>query len=120
MKRDMVLICFITLFCNALFADGIYIVGEQRPVAYGSIQAAVDAASSGDTIKLDNGLYTGEGNYKITLTKDITILSGSGNPEECIIDVNGASNEYKPGFLVSGGNVTIKDITIKRGSASAG
>lgn len=46
------------------------------PSDYTSIQAAVEAANSGDTIVVDPGVYqAGEGSFLITLTKDITITS---------------------------------------------
>ena len=46
------------------------------PSDYTSIQAALEAAKSGDTIVVDPGIYqSGEGAYLITLTKDVTITS---------------------------------------------
>ncbi|MCP4452506.1 MAG: hypothetical protein GY809_13680, partial [Planctomycetes bacterium] len=46
------------------------------PTDYTSIQAALTAANSGDTIVVDPGVYqSGDSEFLITLTKDVTITS---------------------------------------------
>ncbi|MCF7972370.1 MAG: right-handed parallel beta-helix repeat-containing protein [Phycisphaerae bacterium] len=46
------------------------------PSDYTTIQAALTAAGTGDTIVVDPGVYqSGEGSFLITLTKDVTITS---------------------------------------------
>lgn len=118
MKRYLLFIFYLMLLNNFAIAGNIYTISPDNCGRQRTIQNAVDAASSGDIIELEDGTYTGIGNCKITINKDITIVSKSGNPKTCIIDANGKSNEFKPGFLISGGTVTIKNLTIKRGSAS--
>lgn len=118
MKRYLLFIIYLMFLNISTFATKVFTIRPNNSGRQTSIQAAIDAASSGDIIELEDGTFTGNGNNKITINKDITIVSKSGNSESCIIDINGKSNEFKPGFLITGGNVTIKKLTIKRGSAS--
>ena len=54
---------------------------------YPTIQAAVDAARSGDIVELADGTYAGPGNHPVEImSKSITVRSESGNPDACIID----------------------------------
>lgn len=43
---------------------------------YQTIQAAVDAAGDGDTIKVARGTYTASGSEVVSITKDITLTGG--------------------------------------------
>jgi len=72
--------------------------------AYPTIQGAIDAASPGDTIYVEPGMYM-EGNIRIN--KSLTI-QGAGR-SDTIIDATG--NEK--GFCIEANNVTIKDLTAK-------
>ncbi len=89
------------------------------PFQYDTIQAAIDAASDGQTIYLADRLYTGDGNKALTLGgKAITIRSAAG-PDNCIIDCENSGRA----FLFDAGetNATIIDgITITRGYATGG
>ncbi len=81
-----------------------------------SIQAAVDVASNGDMITVEDGIYTGLGNYNIDfLGKSITLKSDSG-PENCIIDCN----DLGGGFYFHSGedtNSIVDGFTIINGNA---
>jgi predicted outer membrane repeat protein len=56
-----------------------------------TIQAAVDAAVSGDVIELGSGTFRGIGNRDITIDeKVLAVRSQSGNPATCTIDCQGA------------------------------
>ncbi len=56
------------------------------PSQYDTIQAAVDAATNGSTVMVEDGIYSGMGNHNINLQgKAITVRSVNG-PENCIID----------------------------------
>ncbi|MEW6104474.1 MAG: hypothetical protein AB1630_11795, partial [bacterium] len=90
------------------------------PSQYGTIAAAIDAATTGDTVWVADGTYTGTGNKNLTWSgKDITVRSENG-PEKCIIDC-----EYSGrGFIFNnpGQNTTsiIKGFTIKNGRGGNG
>ena len=58
------------------------------PAEYDTIQAAIDAANTDETVLVADGTYTGPGNYNLDfLGKTITVKSENG-PENCIIDCN--------------------------------
>lgn len=85
-----------------------------------TIQAAVDAAVSGvDAIELLDGVYTGTGNRDVYfLGKAITIRSQSGNPSDCIIDVNGSATSNHIGFYFwndEGPESVLQGVTIQDG-----
>jgi predicted outer membrane repeat protein len=64
-----------------------------------TIQAAINAASEGDTIELCSGTFTGVGNRDIEyLGKAITVISQTGEPEGCIIDCQGTYEDPHRGF----------------------
>jgi len=63
-----------------------------------TIQAAVDQASNGDTIYLAPGIYSGEGNRDIVITKSIGI-KGEADAENTIIDCQGSESEPHGGIL---------------------
>ena len=90
------------------------------PSQYSSIQAAIDAAVSGDTVQIADGTYTGAGNKNLDFGgKAITVRSASGDPVHCIIDCEGDGRGF---YFHSGeGQDSIVDgLTITNGSASIG
>jgi len=57
-----------------------------------TIQAAIDAAATGDVIELADGTYRGEDNRDLhNRYKSIILRSGSGDPQLCIIDCQGSA-----------------------------
>lgn len=112
-------ICLISIISYNSYATVINVPGD-----YATIQAAVEAAVYGDEVVLADGTYSGEGNYNIDiLGKVITVRSQSGNPENCVIDVQGQHNGVaQRGFYLSnyeGNQTVIRDITIMNGVADA-
>lgn len=88
------------------------------PGDYPTIQAAIDAASDGDTIIVGDGIYTGVGNKEIQWdanVKHLTIRSENG-AENCIIDLE---DEGRAFILQSGQDNTdiIDGFTIRNGHA---
>ena len=87
---------------------------------YPTIQGAIDAADSLDTIELTDGLFTGSGNRDLDfLGKAITLRSESGNPAACIIDCEGVGTEQHWGVRFSSGEgpqSLLQGITIRGGS----
>ncbi len=66
-----------------------------------TIQAAIDSASSGDVIELADGVYTGYGNRDLSnMEKRILLKSASGNPEACIIDLQGSPTDPHWGISI--------------------
>jgi len=89
-----------------------------------TIQAAIELATSGGTIELGDGEYSGSGNRDISLMeKDLIIRSAGGDPALCIINCEGSDGDPHRGFSFSaadGPNVVISDLTIRGGWADQG
>ncbi|MBN1295927.1 right-handed parallel beta-helix repeat-containing protein, partial [bacterium] len=84
------------------------------PQDYATIQAAINAASNGQTVLIDDGIYTGPGNREIsTLGKQIIVRSVSG-PESCIIDCEYQSYGFKI-YMSEGRDTVIRGLTIRHG-----
>ncbi|MDY6965114.1 MAG: NosD domain-containing protein [Halobacteriota archaeon] len=73
-----------------------------------TIQAAVDNASAGDTITVDQGLY----NETVDVNKSLTIRSTSGNPTDTIVLSNLIELEYGHVFRVTADYVNISGFTV--------
>jgi hypothetical protein len=59
-----------------------------------TIQAAINALDHGDTIRLADGVFVGEGNRDLSNgEKFFLIQSESGDPAACIIDCQGSPSE---------------------------
>lgn len=80
-------------------------VGSDKNKDFSSIQEAVDAAKTGDTVYVYNGFYT----ENIYLDKEISIRSISGRPESNIVT---AKNPEDHVFHVIANNVTISGLSI--------
>ncbi|MEZ5359749.1 MAG: FG-GAP-like repeat-containing protein [Candidatus Zixiibacteriota bacterium] len=105
----------LTLFmASAGFAATRYV-----PAQYGTIQAAIDASSSGDLIIVSSGVYYGAGNVNVSFSgKDVYLVSASG-PASTIIDCDSSgtgnrafeftnsetSSAHLDGFTIRDGNV---------------
>jgi hypothetical protein len=85
--------CFLVLsvfiFSSVVLAATIHVPADQS-----TIQAAIDAASNGDTILVADGTYTGAGNKDLNFNgKAITVQSENG-PENTIIDCGGSGRGF--------------------------
>jgi hypothetical protein len=92
---------------------------RQVPAEYGTIQAAIDAASSGDVIVLADGTYAGAGNKDLDYHgKAITVRSANG-ADNCIID---CQNSGRGIYFHSGETALaqIDGITVTHGYVVAG
>jgi len=92
------------------FADGgrVLIVGAGS--AYTTIQAAINAASDGDTIVIAEGTYT----ESLSLTKAVTLQAAEG--ADVVIDPTSGDGLLVSGDL-NGGNVTLIGLTFAGGIA---
>ncbi|MGH2569826.1 MAG: right-handed parallel beta-helix repeat-containing protein [bacterium] len=83
-----------------------------------TVQAAVDAAAAGDTIVLEDGLFSGPGNRDITFGgKDVIVRSGNG-PAFTTIDCEGTQTHPHRAFRLDQGETPaarIEGLTIKGG-----
>ncbi len=70
-----------------------------------TILAAIDSAGyTGDIIELADGVYTGGGNRDLyNMEKAFVIRSASGNPEACVLDVQGSVQDRHWGIIFDGG-----------------
>ena len=94
---------------------------------YTTIQAAVDAASEGDTIKVAQGVYTSPAFQVVHITKEITVTGGYtttdwANPhpltQTTVLDAEGVAR--RRGVYIDGTGVptiTLSGLTIQRGHA---
>jgi hypothetical protein len=93
------------------------------PDDYPTIQAAIDAATSGDIIWVEPGTYTGPGNRDIRFGTKELHLESTGGPEVTIIDCEGSWEEPHRGFLFVGGNQTesvIDGFSVRNGVTTSG
>ncbi|MCB9846425.1 MAG: hypothetical protein H6811_10625 [Phycisphaeraceae bacterium] len=77
---------------------------------FDSIEEAVDAASSGDTIIVRRGLYRGSCTMNFVIDKDLTII-GAGNCGETVMDGEGVRRAFSvdPGVTLRVENITFRD-----------
>lgn len=99
---------------SLVFAATIHVPTDQP-----TIQAGITAASSGDTVELADGTYTGNGNRDVDfLGKAITVRSQYGNPATCIIDCEASAGDPHRGFFFQSGegpNSVLEGVTITGG-----
>jgi hypothetical protein len=111
-------------FCVSLTCQGAIITVDMNgPADFNNIQAAINAANTGDTVVIAQGLYTGEGNRDIDfLGKAITVQSTDPN-DPCavantVIDCNGTDAEPHRGFVFQSSedtNSVLAGITVTNG-----
>jgi len=99
MKRIRVIITILVIMgfvfgISSVCAQTIYADVINVPQDDTTIQAAIDAAVGGDTIRIAEGTYTGIGNRDIDFNgKAITVTSENG-PFNCIIDCEGEGRGF--------------------------
>lgn len=84
-----------------------------------TIQDAVNASTTGDTIALADGVFMGTGNRDVDLLgKELTIKGASGDPELVVIDCQGTPEEPYRAFLFQDDETeftVLRDLTITGG-----
>ena len=73
------------------------------PSDYPTIQAAIDSATDGDSVFVENGIYMGEGNKRLDLKGKAIAVSSESGPENCIID---CENDGEGFYIHSGETAT--------------
>jgi M6 family metalloprotease-like protein len=93
--------------------------GLNVPDEYPTIQAALDIAANGQEIILADGTYTGPGNRDLDFGGVLAILrSQSGDPTQCILDLEGAVGDEHRAFLFHNGETSaavVEGVTILNG-----
>lgn|GEM_PF-4296484 len=69
-----IVLCFVFLPTVDTLAATTWYVDDDAPADFATIQAAIDAASDGDTIIVRDSLYTGRGPAMITTDKRAEVL----------------------------------------------
>ena len=88
------------------------------PADYPTIQAGIHAVSSNDTVLVEPGTYTGEGNRDIGFGGKNIVLKSIAGAEQTIIDVAAEVDNYHGGFRIEGDEDTsavIEGFTIMNG-----
>lgn len=81
---------------------------------YPTIQDAIDAASSGDTIEVGTGYDSTKESFPITVNVENLTITSTGATEDTVIDAGGTSIPIDQGILnVYASNVTIEGFTIE-------
>ncbi|MFH1422406.1 MAG: right-handed parallel beta-helix repeat-containing protein, partial [Planctomycetota bacterium] len=89
------------------------------PSGYATIQAAVDAASNGDYIVVENGIYTGTGNKNIDFGGKLIYMKSQNGAGNCIIDCENDGRAFI--FQTSENtNAVVYGFTIRNGNATEG
>ncbi|MCK4414807.1 MAG: C10 family peptidase [Candidatus Eisenbacteria sp.] len=101
-----------------------YLVAPDGSGDFPTIQAAVTAARTIDTIELADGVFSGDGNRDVDyLGKDLTIRSQNGDPALCVIDCQGAGGDHHRGFLFVNGETPaarLEGVSVTQGYTSNG
>lgn len=113
--------CHIVFFGTEVLIDNLRVRLSAAPATiyvpgqYGTIQAAIDAASDGDIIQVSSGTYSGPGNRDIYFSgKAITLRSADG-PGKTIIDCGGHRGFHFRGS--EGPDSVLRGFTIRGGRA---
>lgn len=113
--------CHIVFFGTEVLIDNLRVRLSAAPATiyvpgqYGTIQAAIDAATDGDIIQVSSGTYSGPGNRDIYFAgKAITLRSADG-PGKTIIDCGGHRGFHFRGS--EGPDSVLRGFTIRGGRA---
>ncbi len=79
--------------------DGILYV----PSEYTTIQEAIEIALDGNTVLVEDGTYSGDGNRDIDFLGKAIMVKSLNGPENCIIDCNASYSDNHRGFYFQNG-----------------
>ncbi len=118
MKAHIIAVLALVFFAYGTRAATCY-VDPDGSGDFPTIQAAVDAATDGDTVLLGDGVFNGDGNRNIDfLGKAITMRSRTGSPTDCVIDCHWYAHTWCRGFVFESGEGSdsiLEGVTIRNG-----
>jgi len=100
-KRFALLICLLFFLLPFSYAEArVWVLHPDGSGDAPTIQAAIDSLYfSDDVIELVDGVYTGQGNRDLhNGGKSFLMRSQSGDPTNCIIDLQGTADEWHWGI----------------------
>lgn len=98
--------------------DGLSAVYNGTSGPKNSIKNATGTVSANGTIKIANGIYSGENNTQIHITKNMTIIGQS--QENTIVNANLSAEIFYIESYISDISVTIQNLTLANGSGYSG
>lgn len=114
----------VTLFGARVVMATDYLIQPDGSGDFATINDAIAAAVDGDRVLLADGTFQGEGNRLILfLGKAISLGSVSGNPSECVIDVDSPPSLYRFGVRFEDGegpDSVLEGVTITRARGFTG
>jgi parallel beta-helix repeat protein len=109
----LVLIAMTTLVAAPVWAGSVRV-----PTDLANLQLAIDSAAPRDTVFVEAGTYTGDGNRNLNFRgKDIVVLGVDG-PRATIIDCEGSESDPARGFIFESGerfSAVVSGFTIRNG-----
>ena len=117
-----VLAVFLTLLLPSGAQAATLTVAPDGSGPYPTIQAAVNAAQSGDTVLLVDGTYTGNGNVDVDFNGKNLNLTSQNGPNSTVIDCQANANSNHRAFYLHSGetNARISGLTIQNGYQTNG
>ncbi|MFC1572441.1 right-handed parallel beta-helix repeat-containing protein [Candidatus Eisenbacteria bacterium] len=101
-------------------APDLFVLRPDGSGDYPTIQAAITASAAKDTIELEDGIYSGNGNRDVDcLGRAIVVRSQSRDARLCVIDCEGLAR----GFIFQTGEgegTALEGVTIRNGASESG